>query len=173
MNVSFPQLAGEDINDNVLVIKPPIANPTFIDYVYKWSYNPPHGYQHYHREPSAEELIQFLYGQPVSPADFFIMSSKLGGLGALPALLCGRDTHVYYLPVPGVIGLTARTYRAILYDLLYLREGAAGESPYLLSLGEREQLLAWYTEQADTVIGLGRRIGSVWVPGSPVKSGTP
>ncbi len=124
-------------------------------------------YQTHHREASVDELIEFLYGQPVPPADFFIMSSKLGGLGALPALLCGGDTRVYYLPTPGVIGLTKRSYRAILYDLLYMHDSAAGECRYPLSSDEREQLRAWYTAHADTVIGLGKRIGSVWVPGSP------
>ncbi|MBN1814269.1 MAG: hypothetical protein JXA14_20690, partial [Anaerolineae bacterium] len=42
-------------------------------------------YQTFQREPSTDELIEFLYGEHVSPADFFIMCSSMDGLGALPA----------------------------------------------------------------------------------------
>jgi hypothetical protein len=124
-------------------------------------------YQKYQREPSTDELIEFLYGRPVPLADFFIMSSKFGGLGALPALICGGDTQVYYLPAPGVMALTKQTYRAILYDLLYMRDGMPGECCYALASDEREQLRAWYAGHAEAVIGLGHRIGSVWVPEEP------
>jgi hypothetical protein len=124
-------------------------------------------YQEQRREPSRDELLEVLYGQAVPPADFFIMSSKLAGLGALPALICGGDTQVYYLPVPGVIGLTQETYRTILYDLLYLRDGPAGKRGPDLSSTEREQLRAWYNHHANRVIGLGSRVADVWLPHVP------
>jgi len=108
-----------------------------------------------------DELLRLLYGQPVPPADFLIMSSQLAGLGALPALVCGKDTQVYYLAAPGVVGLTQQTYRAILYDLLYSREVAKHE---ISSPGERRQLRTWYQQHAQIVVGLGHKIGAVWVP---------
>ncbi len=120
-------------------------------------------YKRYQREPSPDELIEFLYGRPVPLADFFIMCSKLAGVGALPALICGKDTQVYYLPVPSASGLTEYTYRAILYDLLCMRENDAKGPGYALDSKERKTLRTWYADHAQVVIGLGRRIGSVWV----------
>ncbi|MBN1886377.1 MAG: hypothetical protein JW850_00240 [Thermoflexales bacterium] len=118
-------------------------------------------YQTYQRKPTSDELVEFLYGQAIPPADFFIMSSKLAGLGALPALVCGKDTQVYYLAVPGVMGLTERTYRAILHDLLYMRDERGR-----LDFDNRKQLHAWYSHHAETIIGLEHKIGSAWVPDS-------
>ncbi len=124
-------------------------------------------YEQQQRHPSLDELIEYLYGESLPPADFFIMSSKLGGLGALPALICGKDTEVYYLPVPGVLGLTRQTYRAILFDLLYVRGGMSADTPYALTQAERKTLGSWYLEHRDTVIGLGHSIGRVSVPDIP------
>jgi hypothetical protein len=121
-------------------------------------------YGQFNREPDNDELIPFLYGWPVPAAAFVIISSKFAGIGALPALITGHDTQLYYLPVPGVIGLTERTYRLILYDLLFSQQERPQDRHYELSPEERGQLRAWYTARADTVIGLGRKIGSVWVP---------
>jgi hypothetical protein len=120
--------------------------------------------EEYHREAALDELVKVLYGQSIPPADLLIFSSKLGGLGALPSLICNGDTPVYYLLAPGVQALTTETYRAILYDLLYMRDGVTGECGYQLSPSEREQLRAWYADHAGAVIGVGHRIGSVWVP---------
>ncbi len=60
-------------------------------------------HQTHQRPPTIEESIEYLYGEPVSPADFLIMSSKMGGSGALPALICDGDTQVYYLPTPSIV----------------------------------------------------------------------
>jgi hypothetical protein len=122
-------------------------------------------YRERQREPSADELVEFLYGQPVPQADFFLMNCKLGGLGALPALIGGGDTQVYYLPAPGVLALTERTYRAILYDLLYMRpETAAREGGHVFGPKERARLHDWYDAHKGIVIGVGGRIGNIWVP---------
>jgi hypothetical protein len=121
-------------------------------------------YETYQRQPSTNELIRFLYGKDIPPAEFLIMSSKLGGLGALPAFVCNGDTHIYYLLAPGVMALNVQTFRNILYDLLYVQESKQDEHGYALSQDERDELRAWYTNQAEVVIGLGERIGSVVVP---------
>jgi len=116
------------------------------------------------REPDKEELIFSLYGRALLPANFVIISSKFAGIGALPALICGRNTNIYYLPVPGVMGLTACTYRSILYDLLFLQGERTGDGCYELSPGEQKELYTWYTNHADIVMGVGHTIGSVWIP---------
>ncbi|WLE97443.1 MAG: hypothetical protein QTN59_01130 [Candidatus Electrothrix communis] len=123
-------------------------------------------YKQHQREPSLNELIEILYGQLIPPADFFIISSKLAGLGALPAFLCDGDTQVYYLPAPGVYALTEQSYRKILYDLIYMRESKDSANEQRVAQDEHERLIAWYANHATDVIGLGKKIGSVWVPNS-------
>jgi len=120
-----------------------------------------HQFQH---EPSKNELIEFMYGPMVPPADFFIMSSKFAGLGALPGLICGHDTQAYYLPVPGILGLNEVTYRSILFDLIFMRTKQDGNSGYHLNVKERSCVNDWYLHHKNEVIGLGHRIGSTWVP---------
>jgi hypothetical protein len=124
-------------------------------------------YRTYQREPSVDELIEFIYGEPVPPADFFIMCSGMDGLGALPAFICNEDTQAYYLAAPGVAALTRQTYRAILYDLCLRRGKVVGKSSYTLDPDEREQLRTWYEDHREAIIGLGCRIGTVWVPQVP------
>lgn len=119
-------------------------------------------HEKHQREPAPSELIESLYGEPVAPADFIIISGKMSGLGALPAFVCDGDTQLYFLPAPGVVALNEQSYRAILYDLLYLHDNK--KEFYTLNHEEREELRVWYVAHLNTVIGLGKRIGSVWVP---------
>jgi hypothetical protein len=121
-------------------------------------------YRKYEREANTDELVEFLYGRPVPQADFVVFTSYLSGLGALPALVCGKDTQMYSLAAPGVMALTPKTYRMILYDLLFMRDDIAGQCCYGLDQGERARLRLWYANHVETVIGVGRRIGTVWIP---------
>lgn len=109
-------------------------------------------------------LTEFMYGQPLPLADFVIFSGLLGGLGALPALICGRGTRVYQLPTPGVASLIPLTYRAILHDLIFTQETAVQESSQQITAIERRALSEWYDEHSQEIIGLGRVMGPVWVP---------
>lgn len=115
-------------------------------------------------EPTREQLMQFLYGQVFPPADFVIVSSKFGGIGAFPGLICGKDTKIYYLPVPGIVGLTEYTYRKILYDILFAQAEAAQQEGYDLTPAARDCLRTWYEGHLNTVIGVGRSLESVWLP---------
>ncbi|MGB8648964.1 MAG: hypothetical protein WCF84_27255 [Anaerolineae bacterium] len=120
-------------------------------------------YQQYGRIPTRAEQIQQYYGAVLPPADFFIMTSKFSGMGALPRFLVSGDTEIYFSPGAGSLGINARTYREILFDLLFersgLRQGTAPMAPQ-----DRRALRTFYEKNADQVIGLGHRIGSVWVP---------
>jgi len=115
-------------------------------------------------EPSREQLMEFLYGRLFQTADFVIVSSKFGGIGAFPGLICGKGTKIYYLPVPGIIGVNQHTYREILYDILFVQSEAAQQKGYDLTPAARDQLQAWYEDHLDTVIGVGRNLESVWLP---------
>ena len=121
-------------------------------------------YRNNKKEPTYEEQILMYYGEPVEPADFFIMSTKLAGLGALPPMICGQETQLYFLAAPGVMALTQETYREILYDLLFRRPEES-----INGYGENEmqciELIQDFFEQnRSKVIGLGTSIGKFWVP---------
>ncbi|MCP4150374.1 MAG: hypothetical protein GY757_21680, partial [bacterium] len=73
------------------------------------------------RIPEEKELMELYYGEALKKADFLINSTRMASLGALPPMLHDRKTMMYTLAVPAVLGLTDRTYRDILYDLLFLR----------------------------------------------------
>lgn len=116
------------------------------------------------RAPTLDEQIRHYYGELLPPADFFLMTSKMSGMGALPRFLVNGDTEVYFLPAAGAMGLNADTWRLILYDMLFERVGLQGgyveES---MSLEERAALGRRYQAEVSRVIGLGERIGQVWV----------
>jgi hypothetical protein len=79
-------------------------------------------------------------------------------------LICGGDTRFYYLPAPGIIGLTEITFRAILYDLLFVKEAKYSEDQNL-SEDDRKNLANWYIQHQDNVMGLGEMIGPTRVLG--------
>ena len=116
----------------------------------------------YNRVPTKEEQILAYYGETLPPADFFIMTSKMSGMGALPSLLVNGDTEIYYLPT--LMGLNDRNYRLILYDILYnrsaLRQGISGfdiEKPNRLLLQQT------YESLINEIVGIGFDVGKVWI----------
>lgn len=121
-------------------------------------------YKKYGRDPTYQEQVRLYYGQHVNPADFFIMSTKFAGLGALPPLICGQETQLYFLPAPGVMALTQDTYREILYDLLFCRPNSTNNKFANNWLQDLTLLKDYYLRHRTTVIGLGKRIGKFWVP---------
>ena len=115
------------------------------------------------RPPTVREQIETYYGEPLPVADFYIMTSKMSGLGVLPRFLVNSDTEVYFLPSAGAIGLNTHTIRSILYDLLFIRPSLKVDMEALhMSLENRSALGTYYGEVADMVVGLGQVIGGVW-----------
>lgn len=112
------------------------------------------------REPDRNQLIQLYYGETVPPADFFINSTRISGLGALPPLICGKETKIYTLTAPAIYALGRETFREILYDLLVCRQPPQQGEP-----GEEtiDALNDFYTANRFTVTGIGKRIGDYWV----------
>ncbi len=115
-------------------------------------------------EPTLEEQILMYYGEPIDPADFFIMSTKLAGLGAIPPLICGQETQMYFLAAPGVMALTQETYREMLYDLQFCRPEKANNGYVENELEDLSLLKDFFLQHKSKVIGLGNRIGKFWVP---------
>lgn len=121
-------------------------------------------YKKYGREPTYPELVKSYYGKEISHANFFIMSTKLAGLGALPPFISGQETQLYFLVAPGVLALTQHTYREILYDLLFCRPNKSNNEYTTNDMHDLESLRQYYLRHNSTVIGLGRKIGKFCVP---------
>jgi hypothetical protein len=119
-------------------------------------------FQQHGRIPTREEQVLAYYGADLPPLDFFIMTSKMSGMGALPNLLVDGDTEMYFLPT--VMGLTERNYRLILYDMLYGRSPLRGGIHAFDSQpSSRLALRQAYEHSIDKVVGIGFDVGNVWV----------
>jgi hypothetical protein len=115
------------------------------------------------RIPTREEQIEAYYGALVPPLDFFIMTSKMSGMGAMPNLLVNGDTELYFLP--SLKDFTETTYRLILYDMLYQRAALrTGIRDFELTQGNRTALREAYEGPGEEIIGLGASIGKIWIP---------
>ena len=121
-------------------------------------------YMEHNHIPTLEEQINQYYGESIDTVDFFIMSSKMSGLGALPRFLVSSDTETYFLAAPGGIGLTEHTFRAILHDLLFVRPALRSGIQSGATRSERLALRQAYETQSATVAGLGRLVSQVWIP---------
>ena len=122
-------------------------------------------YQLHRRKPTPSEMKEMYYGENLAEADFFIMSTKIAGAGALPPLISTKKTGMYFLPIPGVLGLTREIYREILYDLLYCRPNGPIKKYGNDDLKDMETLKKYFFPNEPTIIGPGKRVGKFWVPG--------
>ncbi len=115
------------------------------------------------RSPKDKELVELYYGETVKPVDFLINSTRLAGLGALPPWLYGRKARMYTLVVPAVLGLTEKTYRDVLYDLLFQRKKDANGHIDAYDPKRTEAIAEYYRENRNRVLGLGKVIKNNWV----------
>jgi hypothetical protein len=122
-------------------------------------------YQLHRRKPTPLEMKEMYYGENLAEADFFIMSTKIAGAGALPPFISTKKTGMYFLPVPGVMGLTREIYLEILYDLLYCRPNGPIKKYGDDDLKDMETLKKYFFPNESTIIGPGKRVGKFWVPG--------
>jgi hypothetical protein len=115
------------------------------------------------RAPNQRQSLELYYGENVAPADFFINSTRIGGLGALPPLVADQDTRIYTTAAPSIMALDRQTFREILHDLLFRRE--QGESRFQGRMDARDiqALKDFYQQHRRTVVGPGKRIGGFWV----------
>jgi hypothetical protein len=122
-------------------------------------------YQLHRRKPTCPEMKEMYYGENLAEADFFIMSTKIAGAGALPPFISSKKTEMYFLLAPGVVGLTRETFREILYDLLYCRPNCTIKKYGDNDLKVIEVLKKYYFSDESIVLGPGKRVGHFWVPG--------
>jgi hypothetical protein len=122
-------------------------------------------YKLHRRKPTYPEMKEMYYGENLPGADFFIMSTKIAGAGALPPFISSKKTEMYFLQAPGVIGLTWQAYRDILYDLLYCRPDGTIKKYGADDLKDIEVLKRYYFSDESIVLGPGKQVGKFWVPG--------
>jgi hypothetical protein len=121
-------------------------------------------YKSHQREPDYREIVEAYYGEFIEHADFFISSTKIAGINALPPLLSSNQTRMYYLIAPFFLAFNDETFRNILYDLIFLQPDkpiAEYDNDDFRSI---EKLTEFYQLHQNTVIGTGKRIGRIWVP---------
>lgn len=120
-------------------------------------------YKTYGTTPSPGEMVKMYYGEPISPADFIIFSNKLSGHQVLPPFITTCKANAYFFPVPGFWGLTEKTFRLILYDMLFVQTGAAPAEYQEDVLYYIPELKRFYKEHQDNVIGTMKQIGQFCV----------
>ncbi len=117
------------------------------------------------RMPTLEEMIKAYYGTDAPPVDLMIRHVEVRDSDIQPPLISGHSSQMYFPVIPGMY-LSQRVYRRILYDYLYERLITCGKRTYKKSPNtqEVEWLKQYYQMNEDAVLGLGKRIGDLWVP---------
>jgi hypothetical protein len=127
--------------------------PAFMEYAVDF-------YKNTGLQPTYRQLSTSYYGEHVSPAHFFIMSTKFAGLNALPPFMTNRETRMYFFPAPGILSLTRETYRKILYDLLFCQPEKSRREYEESDLEYADLLKTYFLDNRSTVFGLSTKIGN-------------
>jgi len=112
------------------------------------------------RTPDSVEIAQRYYQETFSQADFIIFSEKLS-FRALPPLIVNNNTQIFYLPVPGFLGLNKLTFRKILYNLSILNSSKTVPEYTHNHLNNIDSLNLFFQQHKNTVIGIRKSIGDV------------
>lgn len=115
-------------------------------------------YKNNNRTPIPREMVEIYYGESIPPTDFLLLSDKLS-TRALPPLISTQHTQIYYLPVPGFLGLNTTTFRKVLYDLLFFHPQDSIPEYTDNHLKNIESLDKFYQQHKNTVIGIKKNIG--------------
>jgi hypothetical protein len=115
-------------------------------------------YKNNNRAPIFREMVEIYYGESIPSADFLVFSDKLS-IRALPPLISTQHTQMYYLPVPGFLGLNTITFRKVLYDLLFYHPQDSIPEYTDNHLKNIESLDRFYQQHKNTIIGIKKNIG--------------
>lgn len=115
-------------------------------------------------KPNQKDLIKKYFGMDVPQIDIFIRTNEVKPSGGLTPLLIQHDTQLYFPVSPGIMSLSENTLRKILYNYLYSRvlsHGMHEHSP--ITNKQAEIIKDFYDQHRDDVLGLGRRVGDMWI----------
>lgn len=116
------------------------------------------------KNPTRNDLIKKYFGQDVPAIDIFIRTNEVKMSGGLTPLLTQHDTQLYFPVAPGIMSLTENTIKLILYDYLYSRVLSHGMHEHIpITEQEAEVVSNFYESHRSEVLGLGRRVGDIWI----------
>ncbi|HEX9709221.1 MAG TPA: hypothetical protein VGB42_04550 [Candidatus Thermoplasmatota archaeon] len=113
------------------------------------------------------DLIRDYYGADVPPVDVFIRPCECRLSETMPPFL-GEYAECYFTPIP-VTEVKGNWYRKVIYDFMFVRRRTFGAKSYKEDLEPEalEYLRGYYERNAETVMGLGHRVGGFWLWGNP------
>lgn len=116
------------------------------------------------KNPSLRKLKEIYYGVNLPEIGVFIRTNEIRVSGGFPPLLSGPRTQLYFPVSPGIISMNRKTIKKILYDYLFNRVLSYGKHAHKpISSRESQELIRFYENNQEVTLGVGRRIGDVWV----------
>ena len=121
-------------------------------------------YQRTGERPTLKDLVSTYFGFDAPPIDIFIRTNEMRASGGLTPLLTSPNTQ-WYVPVsPGIISLSNHTLKLILHDYLFNRQLSGGKHEHTpISEEESREVSAFYQQSKDEVLGIGRKVGDMWI----------
>lgn len=121
-------------------------------------------YARHKRSPEYEDLLSLYFGFKAKPIDIFIRSNEIRPSGGLTPLLTNHDTQFYFPVSPGIISLSEKVIRLIMHDYLFNRVLSHGMHEHQpITHREAKVLKGFYFKSRENVVGIGRRIGDLWI----------
>ena len=123
-------------------------------------------YKKNNRNPTKEELIKLYYGESVEEVDFFIRPTVMRDSDIQPPLISGRKTQ-FYFPISPILSFNENMYKEILYDLIFSRLITLSKKQWKmenLNKNQLEYLKEYYSLNKSSIIGIGKRVGNLWIP---------
>ncbi|MDP3994536.1 MAG: hypothetical protein Q8P91_01750 [bacterium] len=114
--------------------------------------------------PTHKDLIENYFGLNVPSIDIFIRTNEVRLSGGTTPLLTQHDTQLYFPVSPGILSLTEPVLRKIMYDYLFSRVLSHGMHEHSsINDNEASEIKDFYMQQKDNVLGIGRRVGDIWI----------
>ena len=127
------------------------------------------------RYPSLEEKIEMYYSDLISDVDFLIRPTIIRDSDIQPPLISGDKSQMYF-PVFPFVFITEKGFREIIYDLIFSRTITYGLDDNDLNAIKKEDadwLKKYYELNRKSIIGIGKKIGNIWVPIPQIKMNKP
>lgn len=128
-------------------------------------------YEKLGRAPTRAELITAYYGVDAPEIGFMVRPTEVRDSDSQPILISGYNVQMYF-PVIPMAFLSNVVIRCILYDTIVNRGASGGRKLYSKkSLDEKDisKVREFYELNYNSVLGLGLRKGSFWLPSSQIK----
>lgn len=128
-------------------------------------------FKEFNKYPNRKELIKIYFGRHVDDVDIYIRPGEIRDSDCQPPIISGLSQ--FYFPIAPLTEINPNFYRRILYDYLFNRIITYSKKKYSDSdfIDDKLDILnKYYEENKDHIIGLGKKIGKIWVPQLDVKN---